>query len=169
MTDCDDTPDSRPKESEFDPYGGCLDAQCAWKDFGGLSVAEAYTKFCEQPEYYQEDFMFMGGVAFSYYYPVIERYIRESRADADNDYEVEAMWILAHCINQQFDDSNTRPIESLRTQILDLVVHVRNNLSQYCAEPAEQRRIDSAWVELQSKLSAAEHAGYIRVLRTIGA
>jgi len=135
LTDRDDTPDLRPKESDFDPDGGYPDAQFAWKNFGGLSVADAYTKFCERPGYYQEDFMFMGGVAFSYYFPVIERYIRDSRADADNDYEVDAIWILAHCTIGQFDDSNTRPVESLRPRILALIIHVRGNLSQYCEEP----------------------------------
>ncbi len=159
MADHNDTLDSRPKESDFDPYNGCLDAQCAWKNFGGLSVTEAFTKFCDRPEIYQEDFMFMGGAAFSYYFPVIERYVRESHAHADNGYDVEAMWILAHCIKQQFDYRNTQHVESLRTRVLDLITHVRNNLSQYCREMADQRHVDSAWADLHAKLTSAENAG----------
>lgn len=159
LTDPDRKTRSRPKESDFDPFGGCLDAQYAWKNFGGLSVAEAYTKFCERPELYQEDFMFMGGTAFSYYFPVIECYIRESNADAGNEHEVDAMWILAHCIKQQFENLDTLTTEPLRTNVLDLVSYVRQNLTQYCAEPTEQQRIDSAWAELQARLTSAEQAG----------
>ena len=159
MTERNDTPDSLPKEADFDPSGGFVDAQCAWKNFGGLSLADASKKFREQPEYYQEDFMFMGGVAFSYYFSVIERYIYESQADADNGFEVAAMRILAHCIKEQFGDSSEHLIRSIRPRILDLVVHVRANLSQYCEEPDGQPRIDSAWAELQSRIVTATHAG----------
>ncbi len=67
-----------PTEQHFDPYGGDLDAQCAWRNFGGLTIEEAKVKFCEHPEIHQEDFMFMGGKAFAYYYPVIDSYLRET-------------------------------------------------------------------------------------------
>jgi len=154
----DNTFDSRPQQSEFDPYGGCLDAQHAWKNFGGLSVRKAYAKFCTLPEYYQEDFMFMGGVAFQYYFPVIEQYVLESHADSSNEYEVDAMWILAHCIKQQFDIPNTQAVESIRMQAQDLAAHVRDNLSQYCTDPIEQQRVDSAWAELHSKLTQNNNA-----------
>jgi hypothetical protein len=56
-----------PTETDFDPYQGDLDAQCAWKNFGGLTLGEAFVKFEESPETYQEDFMFMGGKAFARY------------------------------------------------------------------------------------------------------
>ena len=149
---------SRPQKPDFDPYGGCLDAIHAWKNFGGLSVPEAYAKFCDRPELYQEDFMFMGGVAFLYYFPVIERYILESHADSSNENEVDAMWILAHCIKQQFDTPKRQAVDSIRRRALDLAAHVRNNLSQYCTEPIEQQSIDAAWAELHSKLTQNTNA-----------
>ncbi|MBL8820867.1 MAG: hypothetical protein JNL96_20010 [Planctomycetaceae bacterium] len=65
-----------PTEADFDPYGGDLDAQCAWRNFGGLTLDEATNKFRERPEIYQEDFMFMGGKAFAFYFPVVEAYLR---------------------------------------------------------------------------------------------
>jgi hypothetical protein len=145
-----------PTEADFDPVGGCLDAQCAWGNFGGLSLDAAYRRFCEHPDLYQEDFMFMGGAAFAYYFPVIERYIRESHAyvnpEIDVEIDVEAMWILALCIKNHIEDSQVNP---LRLRIDNLIQYVRTHLSQYCTEIEEQRHVDSAWAELQATLSAS--------------
>jgi hypothetical protein len=111
-----DSPEERPVKGDFDPYNGCLDALRAWKNFGGLSRASAYERFCESPEYYQEDFMFMGGVAFAYYYPVIERYILESSIENNSGEAVEAMWILAHCIKAQVDAKQVHHVLHRRIQ-----------------------------------------------------
>jgi hypothetical protein len=63
-----------PTERDFDPWHGNLDAQCAWRHFGGLTLDQAHARFRENPLGYQEDFMFMGPVAFAFYFPVIEDY-----------------------------------------------------------------------------------------------
>jgi len=94
--------------------------------------------------------MFMGGVAFAYYYPVIERYVLESRVEKDSQDAVEAMWILAYCIKAQFNDKHVRYVHHLRHRILNLVLHVRGNLSQYAIDTVEQQRIDGAWRELET-------------------
>lgn len=61
-----------PTEKDFDPIGGSLDAQSAWKHFGGLTLEEVNRKFRENPFYYEEAFMWMGGKAFDFYFPVID-------------------------------------------------------------------------------------------------
>ncbi len=61
-----------PTERDFNPLSDTTDAKCAWENFGRLSRVKAYERFLEHPLNFQEDFMFMGGVAFAYYYPVIE-------------------------------------------------------------------------------------------------
>ena len=66
-----------PNQKDFYQSELNLDGHRAWKNFGGLTVDQAYEKFCENPNYYQEDFMFMGGPAFTFYFPIIDRYIRE--------------------------------------------------------------------------------------------
>ena len=66
-----------PNQKDFYQSELNLDGHRAWKNFGGLTVDQAYEKFCENPGYYQEDFMFMGGPAFTFYFPIIDRYIRE--------------------------------------------------------------------------------------------
>jgi hypothetical protein len=155
------TDEPLPTRDDFDPTGNCLDADWAWGNFGGLNLSDAHVKFCEDADIYQEDFMFMGGVAFSYYFPVIERYIRESRIvpGSEFEFEVEAMWILAHCINSQFTSPDPRPSPDLRSRIEELVSHVRNNLPQYCEDVDEQRRLDSAWQELQDRMRSFHESG----------
>lgn len=72
-----------------------LDGYTAWEHFGGLAIDQAYDKFVDHPLLYQEDFMFMGGPAFAYYFPVVDRYVRE--VESKNEFADEA-WVLAHCI-----------------------------------------------------------------------
>jgi hypothetical protein len=67
---------SLPTHFDFSRGTGDLDAEHAWKNFGGKSLDEAYSCFCERPDIYQEDFMFMGNRAFHFYFPVIDRYLR---------------------------------------------------------------------------------------------
>lgn len=145
-----DSHEVRPLKGDFDPYGGCLDALSAWKDLGGLSRTEAFEKFCKLPESYQEHFMFMGGAAFAFYYPVLERYVLESNVEKNDGNDVEAMWILPYCIKAQFDANNVSV--HLRQRIRRLVTHVRANLKQYCADVDEQGKIDTAWSELEREL-----------------
>ena len=152
MSEWNDSPEQRPTMADFDPYDGCLDALNAWKNFGGLSRTEAYERFCELPGTYQEDFMFMGGVAFAYYYPVLERYILESRVAEHDDNDIEAMLILAYCIKTQFESKDTRSVQHLRQRILGLVTHVRNNLAQYCRDSDGQNSLGKAWHDLESSL-----------------
>jgi hypothetical protein len=152
LNDWNDTPEQRPTKADFDPYGGCLDAIDAWQNFGGLSRTAAYERFCESPGRYQEDFMFMGGVAFAYYYPVLERYVLKSSVENNDEADVEAMLILPYCIELQFDAKTAPSVQHLRLRLLELAAHVRNNLGQYSRDLDEQKRIDEAWQRLESGL-----------------
>lgn len=69
-----------PSKRDFDARDNNLDALCAWSDFGNLTRNQAYEKFLEMPDRYQEHFMFMGWVAFVFYYPIVERYLVETHA-----------------------------------------------------------------------------------------
>jgi hypothetical protein len=149
MDEWNDSPERRPNKVAFAPYGD-LDALTAWTNFGGLSRNAAYEKFCQLPSSYQEDFMFMGVAAFVYYFPVVERYILESRIE--NGASVEAMWILAHCIKAQYEAKGVD--YALRTQILELASHVLGNLAQYSVDIDEQGSIAGAWRELDARLRA---------------
>src|SRR5262245_19087644 len=108
-----------PGRFDFDPFAEGFDPATAWEHFGGLLRDDAYAKFCSAPDFYQEDFMFMGGKAFSFYYPVIERYIL-NRVASEDDYEVEAVRILAQCIAAQFESKTAEAVQPIRTRVLAL-------------------------------------------------
>ncbi len=137
---------SLPTEHDFDPYGGDLDAQCAWKHFGCLTLEEAHRKFRTNPDYYQEDFMFMGGKAFAFYYPVIENFLRES-----TDGRECVAWILARVIKYQFDH-NLPNVIHLTSSIFGLAHFVRENVNVFDPTPKPKFDVDVAWRELEECL-----------------
>ncbi|HBE72079.1 MAG TPA: hypothetical protein DDW52_28410 [Planctomycetaceae bacterium] len=109
-----------PSQTDFDPTGCDLDGQCAWSHFGGETLDQAFSRFNECPENYQEDFMFMGTVAFRFYFPVIDRFLRQTieipvakRLDRQS-------WILAQCLAHQFTNPDANLIRERRNQAIDL-------------------------------------------------
>lgn len=146
--------ESLPTQNEFDPSGCCLDANHAWEMFGGLTVEEACLKFSRHPQFYQEDFMFMGGVAFAYYFPVIEKYILTVQVDPKRDDEAEAVTVLAHCIIAQLEPENLEFVKPVLDNIRRLVTQVRGNLKRYGTNEEDQQRVDSSWGELEKGLES---------------
>ena len=139
---------SRPSEPlptgvDFDPWDGCLDAQCALKNFGGMSLDQAYELFMSCPEIHQEDFMFMGWVAFAYYLPVIDRYLRE--------FTIEDEWgdneagILGHAVKAQFGWNGVKFSKNVLQEIEDLSAFVQASPSRYAISQQEQERIVKIW------------------------
>jgi hypothetical protein len=140
-----DRDSSLPVECDFDPWGGDLDAQCAWKNFGGLTIHQAKARFRENPLYYQEDFMFMGGKAFAYYFPVIDDYLRTvPDIETDDDHEAR---ILADCIRNQFDHDLSH-VRHLSARVLDLADYVRRNIRRFGADDNERQCVAEAWTDL---------------------
>jgi hypothetical protein len=143
-----------PSATDFFTEGGDLDAEYAWKHFGGLTLEQAYRKFMESPDYYQEDFMFMFPKAFEYYFPVLDRYLRtvsEEEEDAMGDgWEV---WIIGRGINSQLRPSALgQAPQYLLAEIASLSDFVKNNLSLYFSEEEEQTRSREAWLEIDQAL-----------------
>lgn len=139
-----------PQEKDFDPHEGCLDAQCAWKNFGGLSVDDAYTKFCENPSCYQEDFMFMGWKAFVYYLPVIERFLKET--EPEDEYDDCEAWILGCAVESQVEEHKDKISEEMGARLkalcdLTMVRFEGMNLSE-----KDKKRILKQWSKTRKKL-----------------
>ena len=103
--------------------------------------------------------MFMGGVAFAYYFSVIERYIYEVQIDPRFDDEAEAVRVLAHCIIAQLEPDNVKFVKPILDNICRLVVQVRGNLEQYGGCEEDQQRVDSSWAELEHVLGLLDTAG----------
>lgn len=140
-----------PTEIDFDPYGGDLDAQCAWKNFGGLTHEEARRKFEEAPEIHQEDFMFMGPRAFVYYFPVIEGFLF-STTNCD-EWDDRQAWILAHVIRQQVTNDMTGQVTKLVPRMRSLANFVRSSIGLFAATSHDRQRIDDAWAEVENELA----------------
>lgn len=138
-----------PTREDFDAWDGCLDAQHAWKRFGGLTLDQANAKFREAPDIYQEDFMFMGGRAFAFYFPVIESYLRESPAYVEDD-DREA-WILAKVIDNQFEVSLS-DVLPLASRVLDLAHFVKANIDRFDPEPNPEYDVAVAWQEMEDRI-----------------
>ena len=139
-------PRKLPSERDFDPFGGCLDAQCAWKHFGGLNLDEAYSLFCENPLHYQEDFMFMGHKAFVYYFPVIDRFIR----NGDDDQEAS---IIGLDIAFQVTHEDITKFASIKNDMIELSKFVLNNLDRFGETKSKPNKLASTWKNLLVKLT----------------
>jgi|LauGreDrversion4_2_1035121.scaffolds.fasta_scaffold714690_1 hypothetical protein len=135
-----------PTEDDFDPIGGDLDAQWAWRNFGGLTLDAAMKKFPEKAECYQEDFMAMGSRAFSFYFPVIESYLINSPVEYEG--WDRCAWILAHAIKSQLQRDTRSVVLHLVPRIRNLIRFVRQNIARFDDDLAEQSRILLAWAEL---------------------
>jgi hypothetical protein len=137
-----------PSASDFDPWDGHLDAIHAWKHFGGLSLNKAYRLFLENPLFYQEDFMFMGPLAFDCYFPVIDRYLREFRREDDDDDQDGCAWILGAAMVSQLETTTPRPIATgTAMEIADLAAFMTAQIDRFARDPQGQRRILGKWRE----------------------
>ena len=135
-----------PTERDFDPYIGDLDGQHAWKTFGGLSLEHAREKFLENPMCYQEDFMFMGGKAFAFYFPVVEGYLKSVPAGF-NDHDHEA-WILSRGIKAQFQGVDLAHVRHLIARVLALADFVQGNIERFGYDAGERNRVAGGWSDL---------------------
>lgn len=138
-------------ELDFDPFKGDLDAQCAWRNFGGPSLEQAYEMFLTNPLHYQEDFTFMGGTAFEYYFLVVDLYIRHvTGAEEGDDCQVA---ILGSGVAAQFDWNGKHPSPSSVTEIEALSGYISTHLDQYSPSARNQRRIKREWDRVNEKVA----------------
>jgi hypothetical protein len=150
-----------PGLSDFDPIGGDLDALHSWKHFGGLNLDQAHRLFLENPLYYQEDFMFMGPGAFDYYFPVIDRYLRDFRsAVEDDDDDDGCAWILGAAMVSHLENSKVRPITfGTAMEIAELAAFVTREIDRFAVTPPGQTRILEPWRKA-GLLAAERNAGH---------
>lgn len=146
-------PSELPTERDFDPYGGDLDAQCAWKNLGGLTLDEAYNKFNECPEIYQEDFMFMGGRAFAYYFSVLDRFLRRTLEIPPEDRNDRQSWIIPQCIKSQFEGKNLPYVQHLRKPALELCEFMLRHIDEFTNDWDNGAEIEEQWRLLSEHLS----------------
>ncbi len=144
---------SLPTERDFDPVGGDLDAQCAWKNFGGLKLEEASAKFKECPTAYQEDFMFMGGKAFAFYFPVIDQFLRKTIELPPDQHGDRESWILPQCIKQQFAGQALQHVLPLKQTVLELCDFMLQNIDLFAEDWPDLVELKSQWQQLKDQVS----------------
>jgi hypothetical protein len=135
-----------PKEDDF---GDSLDARAAWRHFGGLSLQQVYELFQTNPLEYQEDFMFMGSRAFEYYFPVVDRYLREAVPDEDGCMAA----ILGSGVALQFEWQDSALSRAVVSEIEDLSAIVQSDLSRFSANPDERKRIGEEWRKVDTMIA----------------
>lgn len=99
--------------------------------------------------------MFMGGNAFHYYFPVVDRYLRNVTGDDDWD-DCEAA-ILGSGVVAQLESKDILVTQSFFEEIGALARFVRTNLNRYSPLPQEQQRIDKEWANVEEKLSSHQN------------
>jgi hypothetical protein len=146
---------SLPTQLDLRAGDDALDEMHAWRNFGGLTLDEARAKFREDPDIYQEDFMWMGGRAFAFYFPVIEEHLLNApEVNEGDDHEA---WILACGIRSQLD-SYPRDVKHLAPRVLELAEFIAKNLSRFGSGYGERTGVARTWNELASFIRAACHA-----------
>ena len=98
--------------------------------------------------------MFMGARAFLFYFPVIDRYIREVEGPVMG-FDAEA-WILGCGIKIQFE-KNASPLAQIGVRAEQLCDFVLHGLSQLPEGSTFQpvREIEDAWVEAKASVMNA--------------
>jgi hypothetical protein len=98
--------------------------------------------------------MWMGSVAFAYYLPVIDKYLREYRPEFEWG-DICCAWILGCDVKTQFQRADGhRPSPQIVEEIRELSTFVRENTSRYSDDPAEQDRIRASWCEVDEEVAA---------------
>jgi hypothetical protein len=144
--------DELPTQRDFDPTGYDFDARFAWSHFGGMTLEEAFSRFIECPENYQEDFMFMGTAAFRFYFPVIDRFLRQTTHIPSADRGDRLSWILAQCLAHQFTEPDAILIRERRNEALDLCNFMIVNIDAFKDDWDPPSEILERWKSLRNQL-----------------
>lgn len=115
----------------------------AWKSFGGRSLEQAYSVFVENPEGHTEDFSSMGDEAFEYYFPVIDRYLREVEPVGEDDDLLAGH--LGWAVASRLKDRRNQLPESLVGEIGELAGYVLENVERLAGPGKWRRRIGREW------------------------
>ena len=95
--------------------------------------------------------MFMGSVAFAYYFPVLDKYLR-SVPSGDNEDDSDA-WIIGRGVISQFSPAIADHVIHLADDILNLAEYVCHNIDRF-GDSNEQNRASKTWQEVSSTIKS---------------
>lgn len=107
----------------------CLDGKCAFKNFSGKDLTEAFDLFVDNALYYQEDIMFMPTLCFRYYVRAYINYLLSPKSEGDSD--------GANCffglVEIRAEDVSTSD-QSLRQDIAEVLLRLSDQQQWFDAE-----------------------------------
>jgi len=119
---------SLPSKLDISPTCGLnLDEQRALSNFLGLKIEQATTRFCANSLALQEDFMFMGEVAFEYYFQVIDNYFHDESSTGD----VDCVNWLARIFDFRYGDRPSALPLQLSTRLIRLLEYIEANSTKF--------------------------------------
>ena len=132
-----------PSQQDFEAFEGCWDQNEAWQTFGGLTVDEAFLKFRTRPELHAEHFAWMGTIAFEFYLPVLDRYLRACLpSDFSPDGEAALLGDLVYDRITQNKVSFSKPTYLLLKALAETVL---TRVPELATTPRHQKRIRKKW------------------------
>jgi len=101
--------------------------------------------------------MFMGCWAFDYYFPIIDRYLRETERNEEDFGDCEAS-ILGSCVVAQCQWEGAVLPPRLLSELDDLIDFVLSNVDRYAATKGDRRRILREWGRAKDEVQNRKNA-----------
>ncbi len=90
----------------------------------------------------------MEKTAFEFYFPVVDRFLRENHTE--DVFDDSLAWILGEAIFLQMESAiNSELLEKIE----NLTNYILNHLSQYSPLPVEQEEIESTWLKIRQHIA----------------
>ena len=118
-----------PTEREINVHPGCLDGEYAVKMFLGKTLEEAEMLFRENGLARQEDLMYMGPVAFVFYFRAALNYLKSPMSADDADFASAMTRLLEWRVLGEYEDY-TR-IRGAHHEMLEFCTHLLDNYDSY--------------------------------------
>lgn len=118
-----------PTEREINPHSGCLDGEYAVKMFLGKTLNEAELLFQEDGLSRQEDLIWMGPIAFVFYFRAALSYLKSPISADDSDFASSMTGLLEWRVLGEYEDFNQ--IKKARTEMVEFCEHLQSNYDFY--------------------------------------
>ena len=107
-----------------------LDAEWAFKNFAGKSLAKAEEMFRRNAFYFQEDLTSMPSIAFNYYAPVFAKYVVSEQASEDSD----GASSFLHMVTELLEEHRSLSTSKTEATLLASAKIVANRQAYYDAD-----------------------------------
>ena len=122
---------TKPNKSDWGKIKkGHLDAECAYKQFAGKSLAEAQKMFEKNALYYQEDLYYMPPIAFNYYATAFINYILSEKSKGDSDGASSFLYLTIEILKEDYLEATSE----IKHSFIETAKLIANNQKYYEAD-----------------------------------